>query len=506
MPAVRQAPKPWPLLPWRSPSMVGERSFRFLNVERTLTGAEGWNALTNDKLWLYNLHYFDDLTAEQFALRRDWHANLISDWIDQNPPVQGNGWEPYPIALRLVNWVVWDLASGQLSASARASLSIQARALRNRLEYHLLGNHLWANAKALVFAGVYFSGGEAEEWRTKGLALLERELQEQVLEDGGHFELSPMYHSIILNDLIELVALADCHPGTIDPTTVERWRREVGRMACWLRVMSHPDGDIAAFNDSALAIAPRFEQILPRMRAIGVGEPNQANGRLCLLQASGYARMCSREAVVFVDIGRIGPDYLPGHAHADTLSMELSVAGHRLVVDPGTSLYHVCPERLRQRGTGAHNSVVVDRHDSSEVWSSFRVARRAHPRDIRSGEVGESVWVSAAHDGYMHLPGKVIHTRRWDLAKDELVIRDRLDGVYGTAEGGFLIHPDWLAREAGDTIVLERADKSVMVHAVNASLALRESRWSPTFGDDHATTRIVVSPRGSAWETRFSWA
>jgi hypothetical protein len=40
---------------------------------------------------------------------------------------------------------------------------MQVRFLRKRLEVHLLGNHLFANAKALVFAGLYFSGDEAEE-------------------------------------------------------------------------------------------------------------------------------------------------------------------------------------------------------------------------------------------------------------------------------------------------------------------------------------------------------
>ena len=42
---------------------------------------------------------------------------------------------------------------------------------------------------------------------------------------------------------------------------------------------------------------------------------------------------------LLVDCGEIGPDYLPGHAHCDTLSFELSLSGQRVVVDSGCGIY-----------------------------------------------------------------------------------------------------------------------------------------------------------------------
>src|SRR5262249_6854070 len=140
--------------------------------------------------------------------RADWHRDLIKRWIAENPPGAGNGWEPYPISLRVVNWIAWSLAGGKLDEVACDSLATQVRVLGASLEYHLLGNHLLANAKALVFAGCYFTGPEAEAWLTAGLSLLQRELAEQILADGGHFERSPMYHAIILEDVLDLVQLA----------------------------------------------------------------------------------------------------------------------------------------------------------------------------------------------------------------------------------------------------------------------------------------------------------
>ncbi|WP_335338113.1 heparinase II/III family protein [Thioalkalivibrio nitratireducens] len=186
----------------------------------------GWNDPRRDKLWLYNLHYFDDLNAVDADARAGWHRALIPRWIAENPPGQGNGWEPYPTSLRIVNWVKWALRQGappgeadsalvgrppedppaarkradghpvllRESAGFRHSLAVQARWLRRRLEHHLLGNHLFANAKALVFTRAFFRGAEAEHWLALGQRLLARELREQILADGGHFERSPTGH------------------------------------------------------------------------------------------------------------------------------------------------------------------------------------------------------------------------------------------------------------------------------------------------------------------------
>ena len=187
--------------------MSGPNCCRFLNEDRSISGAGVWNDPGAKPLWLYNLHYFDDLNARDAGARREWHVPLIRRWIDENPPATGAGWDPYPASLRIVNWIKWALGGGLLPGEAVHSLAVQARHLERRLEYHLLGNHLFANAKALVFAGMFFEGPEADRWLWKGLDLLEREVPEQVLADGGHFERSPMYHSLILEDLLDLVNL-----------------------------------------------------------------------------------------------------------------------------------------------------------------------------------------------------------------------------------------------------------------------------------------------------------
>lgn len=507
--------------------MSGPTRFRFLSVECELTAPGDWDRADWPRLWRYNLHYFDDLVAQGAADRASWHRALIERWITDNPPGHGTGWEPYPVSLRIVNWIKWGLvdssgdgaARPRLSPAAVHSLAIQARWLRQRLEIHLLGNHLWANAKALVFAGVFFDDTEAGGWRAKGLALLRRELREQILPDGGHFERSPMYHATLLEDLLDLLQLGDRYAGVIPASDLDAWRETAGRMLRWLRVMTHPDGGIAFFNDAAFDVAPELTALedyaagacgfspakgspladaqssvaaSSHSSSAAVASPDSGCA-IIVLPDSGYVRLQAGPAVLIADVGAIGPDYLPGHAHADTLSFELSLHDRRAIVNSGTSTYEAGAERLRQRGTAAHNTVVVDDTDSSEVWSSFRVARRARVMDVAWGKDADStLWLRAAHDGYRRLSGRVVHRREWRLTARGLRIVDRLEGRFTSAKARFHLHPAADPDTIGANLDVMRVDPST---------------WHPRFGVSVDNRVLVAEFSGrNMLETSFRWS
>ena len=527
-PAVRPVPGRWVPPVAKPVSLVGPTTLRFLNETHALVGTgheaagdrDPWNDPARDKLWLYNLHYFDDLNAAGRKERQPWHLALLQRWVNENPPGHGNGWEPNPTSLRIVNWIKWSLTFAAerggvavaLPPPCLQSLAVQARWLSRRLEHHLLGNHLFANAKALVYAGAFFVGPEADRWRTLGLRLLARELEEQILPDGGHFERSPMYHAILLEDVLDLINLAGAYPGLLDDAVLALCRVKAVAMRDWLAAMTHPDGEISFFNDAAFGIAPtladlgRYADRIPTVsqahpspsailatipvipagkpessakegsaaivRRVGAvlsrtvpglgpgfpagttGDGGPSGGTIPVippgmtdvpcgwLRDSGYVRLAAGPAVAILDVAPIGPDYLPGHAHADTLSFELSLFGQRVIVNGGTSRYGSGPERLAERGTAAHSTVQIDGADSSEVWGGFRVARRARPFDVQvpTGE-GPLQEVSAAHDGYRRLAGRPVHRRTWGLTAGRFVVSDRLDGGFASAVARFHLHP-----------------------------------------------------------------
>jgi uncharacterized heparinase superfamily protein len=482
-PPVRQAAKDWQLPPGRRPSMVGPRRFRFLNEEGALPPGSGWELPGRSKLWLFNLHYFDDLNAVGASERVDWHRELVARWIAANTPGTGVGWEPYPTSLRIVNWIKWALAGNDLDQAARQSLAVQTRWLRRRLETHLLGNHLFANAKALVFAGCYFEGPEAEVWVRRGLTILLQEVREQVLPDGGHFERSTMYHALALEDMLDLRNLTRVYPAAFTPwaSSVALWPDVAARMGRWLSAMCHPDGEIAFFNDAAIGIAPEPRALTEYALRLGVHWEDDHDD-VVWLEDSGYVRAQRAGAVLFADVAPVGPDYLPAHAHADTLSFELSVQGQRVVVNSGTSCYGLGDQRERERGTAAHNTVEVDGQNSSEVWAGFRVARRARPFDVTVLVDNDVVRIEGAHDGYRRLRGGIVHRRTWELRNGGLEVIDRLEGRAAGAIARLHFHPAVTLEHDGVGGVARWNGGGMTYETDGCEPCVVASTWHPEFG------------------------
>jgi uncharacterized heparinase superfamily protein len=491
----------------RAPSLQGPRRFRFLNETHDLAET-GWDDPGLARLWRYNLHYFDDLTALGAADRAAWHDALITEWVRENPPAAGTGWEPYPTSLRIVNWIKRAWQGRALSAAATHSLAVQVRWLSRRLELHLLGNHLFANAKALVFAGLFFEGAEADAWLRRGRRILADQLPQQILPDGGQFERSPMYHALALEDVLDLCNAAGAGAAFLRPdadAVVAAWRAAIAPMRQWLLAMCHPDGEIGHFNDAAIGIAPPPAALEAYARRLGFPDQH-LTAPVTLLRDSGYVRVAQDDSVALLDVGPVGPDHLPGHAHADTLSFELSIAGQRVLVNSGTSVYDAGVERVRQRGTAAHNTVVVDGENSSEVWSAFRVARRARPMWLEVSS-GPPVVIRCAHDGYRRLPGRPVHAREWLFGPGSLTVVDRLEGVFRQAQARFHLHPDVAVSATSDTeadVVLP-GGRTVRVSVQGGAVRLEQATWRPEFGRSVPNQCLVVEMAGSWLRSEFRW-
>ena len=481
---------------WSGPCIFRQSLFKndkvlFLNEFGLVEDISSWNSAKHTKLWLYNLHYFDDLSSTSNSEREELHYSFINRWIDENSPCIGNGWEPYPLSLRLVNWVKWFSKKEKVEQKYLNSIAQQAGALSQQLEYHILGNHLFANAKALTFVGAYLKGDRANNFLNLGLKLLDREIKEQFLSDGAHFELSPMYHEILLWDLLELINLAETSQNEKLLKRLNNWRNIAENALYWLKTMVHPDGEISFFNDAAIGIAASPRDIFSYASKLKL-DVSKPLSLLSTNKESGYSRVQNDNYTLLFDHANVGPDYLPGHAHADSLSFEMSVGSQRVFVNSGTSLYGVSPERLRQRETAAHNTVVVGGQSSSEVWSGFRVARRAYTKLLKSNECSVGVTLSASHNGYKRLPPKVTHTRTIDAHVNSCIITDNLSRKT-TAEYNLHIHPDIEAKQL-DSTTIELSlpcNNKLLFNSTDACFVI-ESTWHPEFGAATPNKKFVI--------------
>ena len=203
---------------------------------------------------------------------------------------------------------------------------------------------------------------------------------------------------------------------------------------------------------------------------------------------------------------------MPGHAHADSLSFELSLDQQRILVNSGTSVYGIGTERQQQRGTAAHNTIQLDGMNSSDVWSGFRVGRRARVQ-IEKFETQPTPLLQAAHDGYRHLPGHPAHHRLWEMKENELTITDTLEGKGNHfAEVFFHFHPDYhLTLTSSATIAVQQGNNTVvlLIHVDNRlNWEIKPGLWHPSFGQSENNIHLHGQYRGFLpihFSTLFSW-
>lgn len=503
----------WPGEYYLEPMTDDAKTFSFLGQTAQLKG--DWNDASLPKLWLYNLHYHDDLNAKHASDCIELCSRIIDEWIAGNPPLHGNGWEPYCLSLRMVNWVKYffRLPNDKIKREWLASLAQQGQALEQQLEYHILANHLFANAKALVFIGSFFGGKQGESWLKKGLELLDREIEEQFLDDGGHFERSTMYQAILLWDLADLLTLERASELPELSKREKGWREVFSKGIEWLDWMCHPDGDIAFFNDATLGIAPTLEDLNRYSSILGISThyreitPYDTDG--ILLKSSGYGVIKWKEGHrLLADVAHVGPDYQPGHAHADTLSCEFSFYDYRVLVNSGISQYGDDKERHRQRSTKAHNTVVVDDENSTEVWSGFRVGQRAKPLFVSLEKQGEVIQLQGSHDGYQRLRKSVSHKRVWLATNSSLTIEDNVTGRFETAVALWHIHPKVrIKRKDSHSFVLRLANEATLALSFDGAKEIKvlKGTWHPGFGESVTNKVIQVSLDSSKLTTRFEF-
>lgn len=495
-------PKKWIHQSLHNCKIDKEKNAIFLNKKKKLNLPEDWNNSDLSKLWLYNLHYFEDLLSENSNDKYDLHLYLINNWIDNNHIGYGVGWEPYPSSLRIVNIFKYWLGGTDLNQKVFESLFKQSSYLANNLEKHLLGNHYFVNLKAMLFAGVIF---DIKKWRNLAETNLIIEIDEQILDDGANFELSPMYHSLILVDFMDIYNLIEAYPGLVCKNLANKVMATIPKMFNFMQSMYHPDEEVSFFNDSVFEIAPSKKRITSYYEKLKFSNVKNDTHFIDNKNSGYYSSFFKRNKLIF-DVSPIGPRYIPGHAHADTLSFELSLSKERVFVNSGTSEYISSEKRLNQRKTKAHNTVEINNKDSSKVWDSFRVANRANIIERHAKTKENQIIFSGAHDGYKSLFGGCIHRRELRLSKNSLIVSDVIEGNFKSAISRFFFHPN-LKIYTNDNFLFCKGKNFIMkCNLNNLSASLSDSFWYPEFGKQIENKVLEVNFINKKLELEFIWS
>lgn len=387
-------------------------NFVFINQEVKFTENIDWGYFKNGQLWHLNLHYANYLLQEDISLNKRliWLSDLHSFLYKKKGVL-----EPYAVSIRTINTIRLLSRHQVKDVKILVALRAELHFLSTRIEFNLLGNHILENAFALLMGGVFFNNNN---WIRKGSGILERESKEQILRDGAHFELSPMYHQIILHRILEFIDWYGSYAKR-DEKLLGQICNKATKMISWAKNITFNNNSIPHLNDCAPGIAYDTKSLLGYASCLGLDTSFHIP-----LSDSGYRKYKMINYECIVDVGNIGPAYQAGHGHADALSFVLNYNNAPAFVDTGISTYEIGPVRNFERSSAAHNTVVVNNTSQSRIWGRFRVGERAKVKIICESKNK----IGAEHNGYLKKYG-ITHSRAFEFKNNNLLIIDKLNGA-----------------------------------------------------------------------------
>jgi hypothetical protein len=410
--------------------------FYFLNENKVFSwNSINWNFADFGKLWVYNLNYFDFL--ESCDLNNGFF--LIKDYI-RNAADLKDGMEPYPTSLRIVNWIKLCVKHQVFPTDVLRFIRSDVDRLQKKIEYHILANHILENACTLWISSIFFNDHKLQK---KASVLLEAQIKEQFAGDGFHYEKSILYHITLLSKLLDCFHMTPFNSNSnknIEDLLKITLAEGAAKIKWFMESHNFP-----MFNDCVEQELPHINQLLQGIESAGIviKEGNQ--------NTSGYFKFFQNDFVAFANYSSIGPRYQPGHAHADTFSFVLYFKKKQIIVDPGISTYEACDIRDFERSTKAHNTISYNNENSSEVWSAFRVGRRAEVFDVKVSENEVTGW----HNGYRHLGAK--HFRNLKVTEYGINIYDVIEERSGkNIISSIHFHPDVQLEISDNNILIEK--------------------------------------------------
>lgn len=384
---------------------------------------------------------------------RDFALELISSWIEANPPFRGVNWASgIELSLRVVNL---------LAGLSLIGLDNVPPALQQQIAECLNAHLFWLarypslyssanNHRIAELVGIYVIGRLCPDlpgataladaaWSSLGAEVLR-----QIHPDGVGAEQSPTYTAFTLELVLTARALGH-DAGYEMPLAVSARLACAGNVLRWLmddagnvpRIGDDDEGrvlrsgaeetDYVALVLSSLAasldrpdLAPPRDRAHLRQLWLGrVAAPGTVPDGAAFFDDGGYSvlrhRIAGRNSVMVLDHGPLGYLAIAAHGHADALAIWWHLDGQPVFVDAGTYLYHSGgANRDRYRGTAVHNTLCLGDTDQSKISGAFNWSRKARARRLQIEESTGVLCVEAVHDGYRR--EGVEHRRKVALA------------------------------------------------------------------------------------------
>lgn len=392
----------WAGNPEAGDKLSQDGSFVIDGDQLTLRG-ECWEPYGVSAAWINHMHGFTwlrDMRAVGGEQARHHARAMVQSWIRHYGRWHKDTWRPDITGERICMWISHaDFFGGskeEFQAPFFDSLIRQARHVRRALPGDLHGLELLRAIKGLLYAGVAFEGYEI--WIAQSLAMLEKEIEKQILPDGAHISRSAAQ---LLQALQILVDIKGALQAAAYPLP-EFVQHAIDRAGPAIRFFRYGDKNFGCFNGAQEGDAALVESVLAQ-----AGTGSKA---LSSLPSAGFERATLGRTQVTFDTGKIPAWPYDACAHAAPLSFELSYGKERIFVNCGS--HPTSPEwQDALRATAAHNALTIDHRNACEIRVDGHFARKVRLSTSMREDSKNAILLEASHDGYMSVNG-VTHRRR----------------------------------------------------------------------------------------------
>jgi hypothetical protein len=456
---------------------------------------------------------------------------ILEDWEKANPVDLGVNWVcSMEVAIRVIN-IIWGLHFFRYDNDD----DLFIKRIIRLLYYHALhieknlevisaganSNHLVSDYLGLFYIGLLFPEFDrAAKWQKIGKEGLEATIREQIHPDGADYECSTSYHRLVLEMFISAFILGRINGVRFSNTFKERLYSMIHfseaitpRSGFAPLIGDNDDGFIVKLSSDnpadhrswvdigLLLFGERVPKDIPiseeRLWYLGPdslvlfisSQPPKSQ----LFKDSGYAVIRNDDFHLVFNAAGIPPKNFGGHKHNDLLSFTLEIDGIPYLVDPGTycysANYHL---RNLSRSTGLHNTVEIDSLEQNRFFDNrlFYLVRDAIPKINLWTDLGNSIVVSASHNGYARLDDKIIHKRTLSISLENssILMADEFDGKKGGTHTFLLrfITPFGAKKiDSGTVVISKERFKSLVIKTSEDNLEklnIAQESYFPHYG------------------------
>jgi uncharacterized heparinase superfamily protein len=455
---------------------------------------------------LYGFGWLRHLRVAGSELSREQAKAMLGDFLRLHKTVRGLAWQPEVVGRRVISWlsnsvVVLDASDTRSYQSFLRALTAQLRYLSASYRDAPDGVPRLVALMALIYAGLCIAEQQAVVDRY--LKTFCKELDRQILRDGGHISRNP---AALVELLLDLLPLRQCFVAR-DRMPPKQLSDAIDRAMPMVRFFRLGDGMLARFNGAGATATDALATVL--------AYDDTGGAPLSAAPNSAYMRMGRGATLILSDVGPAPDAALSTAAHAGCLAFEMTSGEHPVIVNCGTPPADHARWRMVARSTAAH-SVLAFGDASSALFAGGMNGSAPTPDATLVGppkvqtslnELAEGLELKGSHEGYVSRFG-VTYARRIVLSHPGVLVSGEetltaprgLKGEAQASGGGYTIrfhlHPTVKAEMAPD----ERSVKLVLpngeawtVSADTPTIALEESVFLADERGPRRTLQVVLA-------------